>query len=221
MFALWRAAGRETYPYRQIYQLLALNALRLNEVADASEPEFEFAKRDWIIPADRMKGKKGRARPHLVPLTDASLAILGTLPTLKEGSYLFSCNFGKSPVWVNQKVKDRLDSRMLRTLKALARRRGHDPSKVVLEHWTNHDIRRTVRTNLSALKHSGGRRIPEGVKEAVIAHVRPGIKGVYDRYEYSDEKFEALELWAARLQEIINPAPRDLTSNVISMRKVG
>jgi hypothetical protein len=203
LFALWRAAKREPYPYRQVYQLLILNALRLNEVADAVDAEFEFRKRDWTVPGARMKGRNGEARPHLVPLTAWSLEILGELPQLPHGPFLFSCNLGETPVWLGSKVKRRLDARMLRTLRALARKAGKDPEQVTLADWTNHDIRRTVRTNLSSLRTAAGFRIPDEVKESVIAHVRPGIKGVYDKYEYSDEKFEALESWAERLRSIV------------------
>lgn len=203
LFALWRAVGREPYPYREAYQLLILNALRLNEVADAASLEFEYGRRDWTVPAARMKGRSGQARPHLVPLTAWSLHILGQMPELSEGPYLFSCNFGKSPVWIGSKVKQRLDARMLRTLRALARRAGRDHRQVTLPPWVNHDIRRTVRTNLSALRTPAGVRVPDEVKESVIAHVRPGIKGVYDKYEYADEKFEALQLWNDRLAQIV------------------
>jgi hypothetical protein len=98
---------------------------------------------------------------------------------------------------------------MLRTLRALARSRGDDPAKVELPRWTNHDIRRTVRSNLSAL------RVPEEVREAVLAHVRPGIKSTYDLYDYLDEKRDALEQWARRLRSIVAPAP----SNIIELRK--
>ena len=52
----------------------------------------------------------------------------------------------------------------------------------------NHDIRRTVRSRLSRLK------VTEEAREAVLAHARPGIKGVYDLHDYLDEKREALEL---------------------------
>jgi len=207
LFALWRATRREPYPYRQVYQLLILNALRLNEVADASEGEFEFGKREWTVPAARMKGRNGQARAHLVPLTAWSLQILGQLPQLPAGPFLFSCNLGETPVWLGTKVKRRIDARMLRTLRALARKGGKDPDQVVVADWTNHDIRRTVRTNLSSLRTAAGFRIPDEVKESVIAHVRPGIKGVYDKHEYSDEKFEALETWAERLREIVGAGP--------------
>ena len=219
LFALWRAVKREPYPYREIYQLLILNGLRLNEVADAALPEFEFSKRDWLIPAARMKGKNGKARPHLVPLTGQSLQIIGSLPALAKGPYLFSCNFGASPVWMNSKIKARIDRRMLAILKAMARKRGDDPDKLEMAPWTNHDIRRTVRTNLSPLKNAQGVRIADEVKEAVIAHARPGIKGVYDKYEYGDEKFECLELWSARLMAIVDPSATAARGNIIPLRK--
>jgi hypothetical protein len=33
---------------------------------------------------------------------------------------------------------------------------------------------------------------------------------VYDLHDYLDEKREALELWAARLREIVEPRPRNV-----------
>ena len=195
--ALWRAARRMRYPYGPIYQLLVLTALRLNEVADASWPEFDLDRLIWVIPAERMKGKTSKARPHAVPLMQEILAILKCLPQFKQGSFLFSTTYGKKPVWMTDKVKRKLDARMLRTLRAVARKRGSDSQGVQLNPWTNHDIRRTVRSHLSRLK------ISEEAREAVLGHARPGIKGVYDRYEYFDEKHEALTLWAARLRSIV------------------
>jgi hypothetical protein len=151
----------------------------------------------WIIPAERMKGENEEARPHLVPLTSDILQILESLPFFKNGDFLFSTTFGAKPVHIGDKIKKQIDARMLRTLKALARRRGDDPAKVTLRNWTNHDIRRTIRSNLSRL------RVTEEAREAVLAHARPGIKGTYDVYDYADEKREALELWAARLRSIV------------------
>jgi hypothetical protein len=147
-----------------------------------------------------MKGKDSgtkAARPHAVPLAEDILAVIDSLPRFKGGEFLFSTTRGATPVWMGSKIKDRLDARMLRTLKASARTRGDDPSRVTLPPFVNHDIRRTVRSQLSRL------RISEEAREAVLAHVRPGIKGVYDLHDYLDEKREALELWAARLREIV------------------
>jgi poly-beta-hydroxyalkanoate depolymerase len=93
-------------------------------------------------------------------------------------------------------------------LRALARLRGDDPAKVQLAPWTNHDIRRSVRSNLSRLK------VSEEAREAVMAHVRPGIKGTYDLHDYLDEKRETLELWGVRLRSIVEPPP----DNVVMLK---
>jgi integrase len=209
LFALWRAAKRTPYPYGPVYQVLMLTALRLNEAADASWSEFDSGARIWVIAKERMKGKNSKARPHAVPLTDDVLSIVNGLPRFKGGDFLFSTTHGKSSVWMSDKIKKRLDARILRTLRALARRRGEDPAKVALPRWTNHDIRRSVRSQLSRLK------ITEEAREAVLAHVRPGIKGTYDLHDYLDEKREALELWGKRLRGIVEPSTKD---NVVALR---
>jgi hypothetical protein len=235
LFALWRAAKRMPYPAGPVYRLLMLTALRLNEPTEASWTEFNPAvmralrqrKKDervdwtkfpaeqlqWIIPAKRMKGEDGEARPHLVPLTPEILGILESLPLFKKGDFLFTTTFGAKSVCIGDKIKKKIDARMLRTLKALARRRGDNSEKVELAHWINHDIRRTVRSNLSRL------RVTEEAREAVLAHVRPGIKGTYDVYDYADEKREALELWATRLRLIVEPPPRP-AQNVVELAAV-
>jgi integrase len=211
LFALHRAATRTPYPAGPIYLLLLLSALRLNEVADASWPEFDLPNKLWTIPASRMKGRNERARPHVVPLIDDIFRIVNEVPKHQRGPYVFSVTSGVSPVWMSDKIKQRINKKMLRTLRALARRRGDDPSKVVLAHWSNHDIRRSCRTQLSKL------RIPEEAREAVLAHVRPGIKAVYDHYDYLDAKREALQAWSKRLREITEPPP-PRAQNVIKLQ---
>jgi hypothetical protein len=142
-------------------------------------------------------------------LTKEILAVIEGLPRFKGGKFLFSTTTGQTPVWMGSNLKGRLDKRMLRTLKALAKRRGEHPAQVALAGWINHDIRRTVRSGLSRLK------VTEEAREAVLAHARPGIRGVYDHHDYLDEKREALELWAARLKSIVSPA----RNNVVHLSK--
>jgi integrase len=207
LFALWRAAKRMPYPAGPAYQLLCLTALRLNEVVDAAWDEFNFREGIWVIPPDRMKGRDGgkkQARAHAVPLTKDILALLESLPRFKGGKFLFSTTAGNTSAWIGSKAKDRLDARMLLTLKALARRRGEDSRTVALPPFVNHDIRRTVRSQLSRLK------VTEEAREAVLAHVRPGIKGVYDLHDYLDEKRDALTQWGARLRTIVEPPPHNV-----------
>ena len=189
--ALWKATEPMGYPYGPLYRLLLLTGLRLSEVSEASWDEFDFNERVWTVPAARMKKTGSEAKPHMVPLTDAMLEVLETLPRFPNGKFLFSSRNGMQPIkavyFGGPKIKlDRLMQQML----------GDEPPPA----WTNHDIRRTVRTKLSAL------RIPEEVREAVLAHARPGIKGHYDMHHYLDEKRDALTQWAAKLQDIVEPS---------------
>jgi integrase len=87
LFAFWRATKRMSYPYGPFYRLLLLSGLRLNEVAGAAWDEFDLAKGIWTIPASRMKGKNGKARPHSVPLTADIMAILESLPRFNRGDH--------------------------------------------------------------------------------------------------------------------------------------
>jgi integrase len=156
LFALWRTAERTPYPVGPAYQMLVLTALRLNEVADAQWSEFDLSDKLWIIPKERMKGKNGKARAHAVPLTEDMVDVLNKLPRFDRGDYLFSTTLGSSPVWVGRKVKNRIDKRMLHTLRALARRRGEDPANVRLAPWVNHDIRRSHPEPAFATEGDGG-----------------------------------------------------------------
>lgn len=181
----WRAADRLEYPYGPLFQMLALTGQRKSEVAEARWSEFDLAKRLWIIPADRMKADAA----HAVPLSDDVIAVLNSLPRFKRGDHLFSTDFGVKPVNGFSKAKTRLDKEMAAEL-------GRTVPPFVI-----HDIRRTMRTGLSALP------VPDLIRELVIAHTKPGLHRVYDQHAYVAEKRHALELWAARLRNIVDPPP--------------
>jgi integrase len=57
---------------RLALELLILTGVRSQEVRLATWAEFDFEGRLWTIPADHMK----RAKAHMVPLSDAALAVL-------------------------------------------------------------------------------------------------------------------------------------------------
>jgi integrase len=208
IFAFWRATALMPYPVGPAYQMLILTGLRLYEAADISWPEIKDSV--LTVPASRMKSREHKAKEHIVPLPKLALDIIDKLPRGNAGPYLFSYSGGETPLRMTSKIKRDLDRRMLRTLKALARQQGEDPRNVKLTPWVNHDLRRTIRSALSAL------RIPQNVAEAVLGHVPPGIIGTYDTHEYLDEKREALELWAKRLDLIVNP---DQVGNVVALRR--
>jgi integrase len=145
-----------------------------------------------VIPAERMK----MAAAHIVPLSDEALTILRGVPRFQKGDRLFSTTFGVKPVNDFAKAKIQLNREMLKHLPSA-------PPPFVI-----HDIRRTMRTGLSALP------VPDLVRELVIAHTKPGLHKVYDQHAYVDEKRHALELWAGRLRDIVTPPPE----NVVALR---
>jgi integrase len=216
--ALWTVTDQTPYPVGPLYKLLILSSLRLNEVAKASWPEFDLTKREWLIPAARMKGRNSgsdgrKAKAHLVPLTQAMIEVLESLPRFEHGDFLFSTTMGHKPLHIGTKVKAAIDAKMLEELRLLAKERGDDSRRVALEPFVNHDIRRTVRSNLARL------RVPESVAEAVLAHAKPGISKTYNLHQYADEKREALEQWVALLREIVTPpAPEPVKGNVVRLR---
>jgi integrase len=200
--AFWRATSRLPYPYGPLGRLLLLTGQRHNEVAEARRPEIDPVGKLWSVGEERFKSDA----PHMVPLSEEAGAVLAGLPKFQKGDHLFSTTFGVKPTVISDKVKGRLDARMLRTLRAMARKRGDDPSKVELKPWIIHDLRRTLRTHLSAL------RVPDHIAEMVIGHGRQGLQRVYDQHRYLDEMREALTLWAARLRSIVDPPPANVVS---------
>jgi integrase len=204
--AAWIAANRLPYPVGPYYRGLILTALRARELLNTDRAEWNLRGNSWqwTIPAERMKGKLA----HLVPVTaDLRSLVFDACP--KQGQFLFSHNGGESPMRLGENMKKALKAEMLNVLREIAVERDEDPTKVKLAHFHNHDIRRTVRSRLSRIKG-----ISLEAKEAMLAHVKPGIQRVYDVYDYFDEKREALELWAAELHRIVEPPP----ANVVPIR---
>ena len=190
--AFWNATAAMLYPYGPLFCVLALTGQRRSEVAEARWREFDLAAKPWSIPRQRMKSNAA----HVVPLTPPVLTILESLPRFDGGDYLFTSTQGRKPISGFNRAKRALDVKMLAEF-------GELPPFVL------HDIRRSVRTGLSALP------VPDLIRELVIAHTKPGLHKIYDQHTYIDEKRHALELWAARLQSIVEPPP----DNVIAIAK--
>ena len=190
----WEAAGDLAYPYGPLVRLLILTGQRVREVADMSWSEIDFDKALWTIPAERMKAD----RAHAVPLGPDSVALLKSLPRWTVGDFVFTTTEGAKPVNGFSKAKVRID-RLIAKARAAARA-GKDaaPEKQdELADWVFHDLRRTMRTHLSALP------VQDLVRELVIAHAKPGLHRVYDLHAYQDEKRHCLELWERRLKGIV------------------
>ena len=118
-------------------------------------------------------------RAQEVPLSPAAVELFQALPRFTAGDYVFTTTAGAKPINGFSKAKARID-----------RLSG-------ITAWKIHDLRRTMRTHLSALP------VQDLVRELVIAHAKPGLHRVYDQHAYQDEKRHCLELWERRLMAII------------------
>lgn len=213
--AFWKATRRLRYPWRHLFQLLALTGARKTEMAGARWREFDLQRKVWTVPAERFKSDV----THQVPLSEAACEILADLPRFRHGDYLFSFTFGEKPTLILHHAKGKLDVMMMKYLKALARMRGEDPDKITLlqfmpdgkRQWGAHDLRRTLRTRLSELG------VDDSVAEMTIGHAKRGLQRVYDQSRRLPQIRAALELWSAELQRIVSG--QSGATNVVPMRK--
>ncbi|WP_110948214.1 tyrosine-type recombinase/integrase [Pseudomonas bohemica] len=171
--ALLRAI--RSYPHATDVQLglrlLTLLAVRPSELREACWSEFDFSKKLWTIPIERKGRKKGRE--HLVPLCRQAVDMLKQLQGL-TGSYalLFP---GRS-----DRTKPRSDTVFLMAL----RRLGYEGRQ------TGHGFRHIASTILN--EHGF---VSDHV-EAQLSHKAPGVRGVYNKAQYLEQRTTMMQWYA-------------------------
>ena len=204
--AVWQAADRTAGPYGDMVKLLILTGQRLAQVAEMQRREVDLDQRVWISPGTKMKKTKAGEMPHATPLPPPAVKLLSDRlaePSHRNG-HVFSTTGGERPFSGLSKAKYRFDELVQQIQQKWAAETGQDAPDP-MPHWTLHDLRRTVRSGLPALG------VSDVVAEAVLAHARPGIAGVYDLYGYLPEKRDALERWAAHVRTVVEPPPSKVT----------
>lgn len=160
-------------------QLLALNFTRPTEMRLARWNEINFQTGLWEIPAGRMKMRRKNPQPHLLPLADQSLKILEKLSTITSAQdWVFPTMAGEKPLSENA---------FNNALKSIG-----FGSKI----HTAHGFRATASTLLHEMNFS-----PELI-ETQLAHVRPGVAGVYNRSHLLQQRKEMLQAWADYLDQL-------------------
>lgn len=167
---LWNACEAEPVPYGIMFQMLLLTGQRRGEVAGMRWSDID-ADGVWRLSSTK------NAQRHDVPLPEAALRLLDALPRL--GAYVFTTN-GKTPSTSLSKPHARIAARMVELA-------GRD-----IAHWTPHDIRHTVKTELAELK------VPLDVRSRLTNHLSdiPPMDRRYNHAAYEQEKRDALELWS-------------------------
>jgi len=180
-------------PFAQPIMFTLLTAARRSEVFDL--PWREIADLDgdamWIIPSERTKN----GREHILPLPVDAISLLRSIPRQRGSEFVWPSKLDPSrPMSGFSKAIRNVHGRMLE----LAKRDGRE-----IEHWTLHDLRRSVASGMNGLHDREGRSlISETVVERILNHTPQGVQGVYNRWKYRAEKKAALQLWAAHLTSL-------------------
>jgi len=152
--------------------------LRSGEVCALHEQEIAEESDGWwvTIPAKRMK----KRHIHRVPLSGTALEIVssrlgrGYLFLSRGGSYIQQKSLGVEIYSHSGKSKAPVyQNNIICPVKS----------------WAPNDLRKTARTKLAALG------CPFEVAESILAHKLPGVSGLYNQYEYKDER----RFWLAKL----------------------
>jgi len=179
LVAIWRAFDGEPGLIGPVGKLLILTGQRPGEVAALQWSQLRGLRRTdngelEIVPGEPPKwelpgSRTKNSRDHVVPLTPQAIVVL---QSAEQSDDLAFSNNGTTPIFLNSKLRDRI-------------------AKVSsVTGWSWHDIRRTVATGLGRLK------IPRFWTDRLQNHVDRSVGATYDRYEYFDEKLEALTKWA-------------------------
>jgi integrase len=160
--------------FGSIVKLLILTGQRAAEIGGLQWDEIHDEQ--IVLPSARTKNK----RTHIIPLSDPARAILNQFQANGRSHVFGYADATGFDGWGYAK-------------------RNLDAS-IDLEHWTIHDLRRTVATRMAELG------VQPHIIEAVLNHVsghKGGIAGVYNRATYDREKREALNLWAEHVMALI------------------
>jgi len=182
--AVWATAEAGGSLFDRYVQFLLLTACRRNEAARMTRAELDGA--DWLIPGSRTKNKQDL----LLPLSGKAVGVLSKLPIVGKADGFVFTNDG------------------LRAFRNFAVCKADLQERSGTKDWSLHDLRRTAR---SLMSRAG---VPADHAELALGHILGGVRGVYDRHSYRDEKRAAFEALAAQIDRILQPA-----DNVVQLRQ--
>jgi len=191
--SLWQALDSpdSPEPFRNIVRVLLLTAQRRDEIGLMRAEEIDGD--TLVIPAERYK----TGIPNAVPLTKEAREWIGD----RKAGFVFSTTNGEKAFSGYSKAKRQLDA-------VIAEQRKAAKLKPMPE-WRLHDLRRTAR---SLMSRAG---VASDIAEMVLGHKLSGVRGVYDRHSYAEEKRDALGKLAGLIALILSPP----TNNVVKLER--
>jgi integrase len=174
---IWRDLEGRTPVNRAVLRLILLTGQRSGEIRRMRWADIEGS--TWTMPPGYRKRKGKASRRHRVHLSQLSIAELERVRAYERDGFVFP-NRSHKPI-----DKD-----------GLARVVGRMCSRLVMERWTPHDLRRTARTMWTDLG------VDWVVGEKLLGHRLPGILATYDRGEQWEDRVAALDRWGRHLTEL-------------------
>lgn len=165
-------------------RFLLLVPARKGELLAAKWVEVNFSASTWDIPGHG--SKNGAPLRHKLP--SQAMAVLRELKELAiDSQWLLPSSRGLGRAHLS-------NSAMNTAIRGIVEL----PEDVVI-----HDLRRTVRTFLSELG------VPTNVAELCLNHRPTGVRGVYDRAELIEQRYQALQKWESYLQTLLHGGDAD------------
>lgn len=170
---------------RAAVKLLLLTMVRKSELTNATWNEINFSEALWTIPKERMK----RRNPHLVFLSRQAMDIMIALKTFAGSSDFIL------PSWYDSDAP--MSSATLNRVLTLTYRQAQKEGEL-LPKFGPHDLRRTA----STLLHEAGYNTDW--IEKCLAHEQKGVRAVYNKAEYREQRTEMLQDWANMIDEWVS-----------------
>ena len=190
---VWQALMRSRmYIRNRIFvQLCLLYGCRSGELRLAKREHIDKNAMTWTIPPENHKNGDKTRKPIIRPLIPETLQLFDLAATLNDSEYYFVSNRNK-----NQPIsRGALLSLPYDLVEYLYREEN-----IKVDHWSLHDLRRTMRTNMSTITEPH-------IAEIMLGHVLPIIWRTYDQHDYLEEQRQALTKWVERLRQIVMPYP--------------
>lgn len=168
-----------------LLKLLLIYGCRVSELRLAKKEDFDLVKGVWTVPVGNHKTGIITKRALLRPITENIKPYIEEAITLNSTDYVFPVSNANAPVKARAHIA--ISTGVIRWLK---RHRNID-----MVHWSVHDLRRTMRTNMSSITEPH-------VAETMIGHIMPKTWRTYDKYDYLEEQAVAYSAWVDRLEVI-------------------
>lgn len=199
---VWRACEIAGYPWGHALRFQLCTGQRIGEIGDMRRND---------LADDYWKLSRNKTSKRIdVYIAENAKAILAECPNFGDQAPFFSASSSAGqPAALRTEAFSHALARHIRPL--LDQAADDLGLPLIAEHWTPHDLRRTVRSGLT-----GWAGVFPDIAERTINHAVGGIRAVYDHADYRPHVTQALQAWNDELNRILEGAQ----PAVVPMRRV-